>query len=57
MDNIEIHLVRQTRGGKEEGEEHRSTKVYRNCPLTAGEAAKITMFWQKIHFSHREAFR
>ena len=27
MDNIEIHLVRQTRGGKEEGEEHRSTKV------------------------------
>ena len=27
MDNIKIHLVRQTRGGKEEGEEHRSTKV------------------------------
>ena len=27
MDNIEIHLVRQTRGGKEEGEKHRSTKV------------------------------
>ena len=27
MDNIEIHLVRQTRGDKEEGGDHRSTKV------------------------------
>uniref|UniRef100_F6HM75 Uncharacterized protein n=1 Tax=Vitis vinifera TaxID=29760 RepID=F6HM75_VITVI len=44
MDNIEIHLVRQTRGGKEEGEEHRSTKVLsgdQEGSITTGHARKL----------------